>query len=202
MDFTPMQILIIVPFIAMLILVFYFATRLERLKLQLANTNKLLLESREEVSHSLLACEGLNRALKEYRLAFGEFATVAISRNIYLELSLFRETYGVWDINPDLHEFSFEEILPQLLYYKLITLSPDSLDINGMIKRSQRLGTEKWVRERFMERIQHPDYLDSLTNNPALASGDLHLVDECIRDILKNYPKENPTVAETKYIQC
>ena len=202
MTFTPVQILVAVPFIVMFILVFYFSGKIARIKLQLSNANKMTALASEDMADSMSACGDLNKALKDYRVVCAEFATTTIARNIYLELSLFRETYGVWELNSETYEYHIEEVLAQLLYYKSITLLPEAQNFNEMLKRAQRLAKEKWVQESFMERIQHPDFMDSLTDNSTLASEDLYLMDECIRIVLMNYPEENPTVPVTKYIRC
>lgn len=202
MDLTPMQYVIFVTYASMFIMVFYFASRIAQLKRRLENAVKTASRASEDMTACYQACTELDGAVKDHRTTMSDVITTIVSRNVYLEISLFREIYGVWELNSEAFEYHIQEVLMQLLYYRLVTTISDITDFNEMFDRAKRLSNEKWVQERFMEKIQHPDNLEDLIDNPALASGDLALVDACIREVLVNYPEENPTVADTRYIRC
>jgi hypothetical protein len=200
MDFIPMQYFIAVPYIIIFILVFYFAGRIEQLKRRLQNAIKVSTHAREDMDACYTACNDLNREVNEHRVILSGVITTMVSRNIYLEISIFREIYGVWELNNDVFNYRIQEILTQLIYYRLVTTSTSLSDFNELLSRAKRLGGAEWVQERFMNKIQHPDNMSDLIVDVQLASGDLYLIDECIRGVLKEYPEENVTTPQPKLI--
>lgn len=196
--------LVIALFVILMFVILAFCSfKLTQLRGKLRELKKENSELNTELSELIESSNKLDKICDEYRVSNSTKIIGYLSKMVYLEITLLRQARGWKNLSAsDFDLDGIETILREMIFYKQLLVSYNSMTPEGILDRTKRISESEWAKQRFLEFMIDPENTDRLVTNPALVSGDLFLVDECIREILDLFKSESRPKSINRLITC